>query len=375
MVRVLHITEMLQAAGIESYIMNTYRHINREEIQFDFLVTRNVEEYYDQEIAEMGGRKFVIDFTECSSVFLRVLKESIALEKMLKNSSYNVIHVHSGTPLRIFYLFAAKRAGVRTRIYHSHSAKVTGPHKLLHVKRAVFEMLKQFFPWCATDYFACSELAGQWMFPRRIQDKVRIIHNGIDTEKFRYNPEVEQEYRKKLNLENNFVIGHIGRFNDQKNHTFLLDIFKEVAERNEDARLLLIGEGELEEQIKEKIHRLNLEQKVLLLGVRRDFAQLFQVMNVFVLPSNYEGLPVVGIEAQASGNLCLLSDQVTPETVITPNAKLLSIKSTDIWVREIEKAKSFQKTDTSELIRKHGYDIKDSVRRMEKFYKSRGKVE
>lgn len=213
------------------------------------------------------------------------------------------------------------------------------------------------------------------MFPRRIQDKVRIIHNGIDTEKFRYNPEVEREYRKELNLENNFVIGHIGRFNDQKNHTFLLDIFKEVAERNEDARLLLIGEGELEEQIKEKIHRLNLEQKVLLLGVRRDVAQLFQVMNVFVLPSNYEGLPVVGIEAQASGNLCLLSDQVTPETVITPNVKLLSIKSTDIWVREIEKAKSFQKTDTSELIRKHGYDIKDSVRRMEKFYKSRGKVE
>lgn len=372
MIRVLHITEMLQAAGIESFIMNTYRNINREEVQFDFLVTRDTEEYYDKEIAELGGKKLVIDFMEHKSTFLRVLKETRALKKILDESSYDIIHVHSGTPLRIFYLAAAKRAGVKTRIYHSHSAKVMGPHKLLRVKRMIFWLLKQFFPKYATDFFACSELAGQWMFPKRIQKKVQIVHNGIDTERFRFNDEIRLDYRKKLNLINNYVIGHIGRFNDQKNHSFLLDIFKEVAERNEDARLILIGEGELEEQIKSKIRKLHLEQKVQMLGVRRDVAQIMQAMDVFVLPSNYEGLPVVGIEAQASGNLCLLSDQVTPETVITPNAKLLSIGNTDVWVKAIEEARNFKKADTTDLIVKQGYDIRYTVKWLEKFYESRG---
>ena len=210
------------------------------------------------------------------------------------------------------------------------------------------------------------------MFPKRIQKKVQIVHNGIDTERFRFNDEIRQDYRKKLNLINNYVIGHIGRFNDQKNHSFLLDIFKEVAERNEDARLILIGEGELEEQIKSKIRKLHLEQKVQMLGVRRDVAQIMQAMDVFVLPSNYEGLPVVGIEAQASGNLCLLSDQVTPETVITPNAKLLSIGNTDVWVKAIEEARNFKKADTTDLIVKQGYDIRYTVKWLEKFYESRG---
>lgn len=372
MIRVLHITEMLQAAGIESFIMNTYRHIDREKVQFDFLITRDEKEFYDEEIRTLGGRKIVVDFMHIKSTFLRVIRESIEIKKILKETDYDIVHIHSGTPLRVFYLIAAKNAGVKTRIYHSHSAKVMGPHRLLQFKIIIFTLLKQLFPRYATDYFACSRLAGEWMFPQRIQDQVKIIFNGIDSEMFKFDEKSRRKYRKVLNIENYFVIGHIGRFNDQKNHVFLIDIFADLVKQDDRALLMLLGEGELFETIRKKVEKLDLTDKVMMLGVRSDIPQLLQAMDVFVLPSNYEGLPVVGIEAQASGNLCLLSDQVTPETVITENVKLLPIDSTNIWVEEILLAKKFKKKDTSQIIKESGYDISTTAQYLQDFYIKRG---
>lgn len=371
MIRVLHITEMLQAAGIESFIMNVYRNIDREKVQFDFLITRDQPEFYDEEIRSLGGRKLVMDHSDLSSTWKRVQAEAAEMAEMFKNGEYDIVHIHSGTPLRVFYLKALREAGVPVRIYHSHSAKVKGPHKLLKVKTMIFSLLKQKFPVWGTDYFACSEAAADWMYPKKLQNQVRVVHNGIDVDRFRFDEKRRQKIREELSLGDAFVIGHIGRFEEQKNHTFLLDIMKEVVKKKPGARLLLIGEGDLMEPMKEKARNLGISDNVLFLGVRRDIPALYDAMDVFVLPSNYEGLPVVGVEAQASGTPSLFSDQVTPETIITGHASLLPIDSAEKWADEILKLEGTGKKDASREIRKAGYDIKDTARSLQEFYLSK----
>lgn len=367
--RVLHITEKLQAAGIESFIMNIYRNIDRSKVQFDFLVTRNQTEFYDDEIKELGGKKNVIDKMHIKNTFFRVIRESIELYKFLKKNNYECIHIHSGTPLRVFYLMAAKLAKIKIRIYHSHSGEVLGPHKNLNIKKVIFKFLSNMMPFFATDYFACSEVAAVWMYPKRILKDVKIIHNGIDIEKFLFNNEIRDEYRLKLDLQDNLVIGHIGRFNNQKNHTFLIDVFNELHKENKEAKLLLIGEGKLKEEMKEKVKKLNLEEGVLFLGVRDDVSQIMQAMDVFVLPSNYEGLPVVGVEVQASGLNSIFSDKITKEVIVTNNVKMLSIENNiEEWVKTIESIKTYERKDESENIRKNGYDIKDVAIQVQTFY-------
>ncbi|MEI3337479.1 MAG: glycosyltransferase family 1 protein [Clostridium sp.] len=374
-IRVLHVTEMLQAAGIESFIMNVYRNIDRERIQFDFFITRDEKEFYDDEISKLGGKKFVTNFNQNSNVFIRVLKESRALYKFLKKSDYQIIHVHSGTPLRIFYLLAAKCAGVKKRIYHSHSAEVKGPHSNLGIKKVIFKFLKVFFPLFGTDFFACSKAAGEWMYTKNMirHDKVRVIYNGINSIEFQYDEEVRKVYRKELGLENKFVIGHVGRFNTQKNHTFLIDIFREIQTMDKQTVLLLLGEGELEGNIREKVSNLNLSETVKFLGVRHDVNKVMQAMDAFVLPSNYEGLPVVGVEAQAAGLPMFCSDNITNEVVITPNINLLSLNlSAKEWAKIImQKGKKNHRKNMLDYIVKSGYDISKSVNDLQKFYEGR----
>ena len=374
-IRVLHVTEMLQAAGIESFIMNVYRNIDRERIQFDFFITRDEKEFYDDEISKLGGKKFVTNFNQNSNVFIRVLKESKALYKFLKKSDYQIIHVHSGTPLRIFYLLAAKCAGVKKRIYHSHSAEVKGPHSNLGIKKVIFKFLKVFFPLFGTDFFACSKAAGEWMYTKNMirHDKVRVIYNGINSIEFQYDEEVRKVYRKELGLENKFVIGHVGRFNTQKNHTFLIDIFREIQTMDKQTVLLLLGEGELEGNIREKVSNLNLSETVKFLGVRHDVNKVMQAMDAFVLPSNYEGLPVVGVEAQAAGLPMFWSDNITNEVVITPNINLLSLNlSAKEWAKIImQKGKKNHRKNMLDYIVKSGYDLSKSDNELQKFYEGR----
>lgn len=370
--KILHVTEKLQAGGIENFIMNVYRNIDRENLDFHFMVTRNENEFFENEIKELGGKKFVIDSNKKDNVFRRVLKESKELEKFLKENKYDVIHIHSGTPLRIFYLRAAKRAGVPKRIYHSHSAEVKGPHNGLKIKKIIFKIIKKLFPIYATNYFACSQWAAEWMYPKRLieEQKVVVINNGIDIEKFRYNEQTRKEYRGTLNIGNKKVIGHIGRFNHQKNHTFLIDIFKAIYDKNKDYVLLLIGDGELREKIENKVKNLGIEEGVKFLGVRNDVEKVMQAMDLFLLPSNYEGLPVVGIEAQATGLPIICSDNITNEVCITENIKMISLdKTAEEWSDNIINVlEKFERKDTSEEIIKNGYNIEQVTEKIEKIY-------
>lgn len=373
--RVLHVTEMLQAAGIESFIMNTYRNIDRNKVQFDFFVTRDEKEFYDDEIQSLGGKKFVVDIDKNINVFARVIKESIELKKVLKNEKYDIVHIHTGTPLRIFYLIAAKFGKVKTRIYHSHSAEVLGPHAMIGTKKIIFKILKHFFEYVGTDFFACSNAAAEWMYSSKLisNNSVEVVYNGIDLKRFEFNKDIRYDYRKKLGIENQFVIGHIGRFEEQKNHTFLIDIFNEIYISDSSARLLLIGKGDLEQEIRDKVVQYGLNDAVTFLGVRDDVNKIMQAMDVFLLPSNYEGLPVVGVEAQAAGLKMISSDNITKEVAITPNIEFVSLgKSAREWAEIILNVKeNYIRNNTSELIKANGYDIKNIANKMEKFYLSK----
>lgn len=371
-VRVLHITEMLQAGGIESFIMNVYRNIDKSKVQFDFLITRDENEFYDEEIKKLGGRKLIIDIDKNKNVFIRVFLESIQLYKILKNSDYNIIQVHSGTPLRIFYLFAAKFAGVKTRIYHSHSAEVKGPHSMITIKKYVFKFLKLFFEYAATDYFACSEEAGKWMYSKKLiqNNKVKVIHNGIELNKFKFNSDIREKYRQELNLKDNFVIEHIGRFTHQKNHNFLIDVFDAIYKIDKSARLLLIGEGELKKNIQLKVNDLGLAEVVIFLGIRSDVNNIMQAMDVFLLPSNYEGLPVVGVEAQASGLMTVFSENITREIDITENSMFISLNEpSNIWASKVmNKKNSTVRGNSLKDIIKYGYNIEYIAKYLEGIY-------
>ena len=204
-------------------------------------------------------------------------------------------------------------------------------------------------------------------------DKVRVIYNGINSIEFQYDEEVRKVYRKELGLENKFVIGHVGRFNTQKNHTFLIDIFREIQTMDKQTVLLLLGEGELEGNIREKVSNLNLSETVKFLGVRHDVNKVMQAMDAFVLPSNYEGLPVVGVEAQAAGLPMFCSDNITNEVVITPNINLLSLNlSAKEWAKIImQKGKKNHRKNMLDYIVKSGYDISKSVNDLQKFYEGR----
>lgn len=366
MVRVLNVTECLQSAGIESYIMNVYRNIDRSKVQFDFLVTRNQDEFYDAEIRKLGGRKFVIDRMKIKSTVVRVLMETWDMYNFLKKEKIEIMQVHSGTPLRVFYLIAAKKAGVKTRIYHAHSAEVFGPHKGLFIKKKIFYFLKKLIPFFATNMFACSKAAGVWMYPKNVQDKVEVINNGIIISKFKYNEEIRKKYRKEMEVSEKVVIGHVARFKEQKNHTFLIDVINDVVRENKNIELWLIGNGELEDEIKDKVNKLNLNDNVKFLGVRDDVNNLMQAMDLFVLPSNYEGLPVVGIEAQAAGLRCLFSTTITQEVAITPNVKFIDLKI-DEWKNAILKYKTIDRY-TEKYIKEAKYNIESTVEYLENVY-------
>lgn len=368
MIRVLNVTECMQAAGIESFIMNVYRRIDKNKIQFDFMVMREEKEYYEDEILKLGGKKYSINRMYIKSTLFRVLMETIDLYKFLKKNNYEVIQIHTGTPLRVFYLIAAKRAGVKMRIYHSHSAEVKGVHKGKFIKKKVFNILKLFISKYATNLFACSRAAGIWMYRKKDQKRVEIINNAIDINKFKFDADIRNIYRKNMKVTDCTVIGHVARFNHQKNHTFLIDAINEVIKENPKIVLWLIGNGKLENEIKEKVKKLNLEKNVFFLGIRDDVNCLMQAMDMFVLPSNYEGLPVVGIEAQASGLDTLFSTSVTNEVCITQNCYFLEL-DVDKWKnRIIELSKMNHSRDTVKYVKENGYDIMDTVEKLTIIY-------
>lgn len=323
-IRIAHIMGKWLGGGVESVVMNYYRHIDRTKIQFDFICDDDSMNIPYEEIESLGGKVILIP------PYQKILTYQKQLKQVLKDGGYRIVHSHINT-LSVFSLFAATRANVPVRIAHSHSTT----NKKEKKKNLMKQTLRPFSKLFATNYMCCSELAGRWLFGDKEYDRgtVYLLNNAIDVDKFKYNEFIRQEVRNELNIaDNTLVIGHIGRFVEQKNHNFLIEIFREVHKKNKNSVLVLAGHGPKMKEVKEKVKLYGLDENVLFLGQRKDASRLYQSFDVFVLPSLYEGLPVVGVEAQAAGLPCLFSDSMTQEVKVTNSVAFLSIDDkTSIW--------------------------------------------
>lgn len=360
-IRVAQIIGKWVGGGVESVVMNYYRHIDRSKIQFDFICDNDSTNIPYEEIKSLGGKVILIP------PYQKVFKYHKELKKVLKEGNYRIAHSHINT-LSVFSLFAAKTAGVPIRIAHSHSTT----NKQEKKKNLLKQILRPFSKLFATNYMCCSEYAGRWLFGNKDYDNgnVYLLNNAIDVDKFLFNEKIRKQKRKEFNIKDDtIVIGHIGRFVEQKNHKFLIDIFKEFHDKVPNSILMLVGQGPLQEEIKEKVNKLNLNKYVMFLGQRKDTNELYQIFDIFVLPSLYEGLPVVGVEAQTSGLLCILSNAMTKETKILESTIFISIENTAReWTDNMLAAyKDYCRTDTK-VKKSNNFNIKEESIKLENYY-------
>ena len=357
-IRILHIVTYMGRGGLETMIMNYYRNIDRNRVQFDFLVHRDFEADYDEEIKELGGKIYRLPpLNPLSKEYLSKLDSFFKEHK-----EYKIVHSHidcmSAIPLKY-----AKLNGVPVRIAHAHSSNQT---KDLKYPLKLFYKTK--ISKYANNLFACSNDAGRWMFGKSAD--FTVLNNAIDTEKYLFNNNTAQKVRKELNIKNDsLVIGHVGRFENPKNHIFIIDIFAELLKNNSNSVLLLVGEGSLRKSIEEKVNSLGISNKVIFAGLRTDVNELLQAMDVFLFPSLYEGLPVSIIEAQASGLPCLISDKVPIECKKTDLVYHMNLSdSPDKWAGKVVELSKIKRKNAYEEIKESGFDIKANAEKLEEFY-------
>ena len=366
MIRVLHSVSNMDRAGIETMIMNYYRHIDRTKVQFDFLANKPKVGAYDDEIRRMGGNIYV-------SPGLNPTKwkkyEKMVMNLLQQEKDIKVVHSHNGA-FSLQAQLAAKKCGIKNRITHVHGTKIDFnlklPLKLLYKTR-----LKA----VSNNYWGCGTEAVRYYFGQSVIDSnnYTIIRNAIDEEKFLYSEEKRDEIRARYNLDGKFVIGNVARFMKQKNHTFTLDLFKAIHVKNPNAMLMQLGDGELLAEMKEKAKYLGIEDSVMFLGNVNNVNEMYQAMDLFILPSLFEGLPVVGIEAQAAGLKCVMSDTITREVAITDNIEFMSLKSPiEKWVEAILNNVSYERKNMKEQIVNAGYSIKFEAKKLQEIYEKMG---
>lgn len=358
MIRVLQVVTKMDRGGLETMIMNYYRNIDKSKIQFDFLVHRKERGAYDDEIEKLGGKIYRLQKLNPFS-----LKYRKSLNLFFKDhKEYSIVHSHINC-LSALILKYAKKNGVKNRFSHSHISD--------NISFSVKNMVKLFYrnKLCkyTTKRFACGEKAGNWLYKGK---DFTVIPNAIDATKFRYNYKNREIVRKELGISNDtLVIGHVGRFTEQKNHKFILDVFKKINSEVSDSALVLVGTGELYEDIRSYANEKGVISNVYFLGVRNDIEIIMQSLNVFLLPSLFEGLPVTIVEAQAAGIQCVISDNVSSECILTKNVCSLSL-NIDIkeWAEKIIELSKKDPTDTYNEIVSNNYDINSNCKYLERIY-------
>lgn len=360
-IRVLNMFTIMDRGGAETMVMNYYRHIDRTKVQFDFLVHREQRGAYDDEIERMGGRIYRMCpvYPQNFSRYKRDLRTFFRA-----HPEYKIIHSHM-SELGYFAFREAERQGVPVRICHAHNAPHGFDAKM--IIRTYFK--KRMMPYL-THLFMCGEESGKWLYGEKNKSRFIMLNNAIDAAVYSFDASKREEMRRQLDLTDELVVGHVGRFNPQKNHPFLLDIFTSLLKKEPDAVLLLVGGGEGMPKIQAKAQELGIAERVRFLGVRSDVADLMQTMDVFVFPSLYEGLPVTMVEAQASGLPCIISDKVPPECILTEglvNIMPLSA-SPEAWAEKILTMRAVPRTDRREEIAAHGFDITTEAVKLQEFY-------
>ena len=357
-IRVLQVVTQMTRGGLETMLMNYDRHIDHSELQFDFLEHRDAVTDYDREILDLGGRIHRLPrLNPISPAYLRALDRFFA-----EHPEYRIVHSHldcmAGIPLKY-----AKRNGVPVRIAHAHLS-----NQVKNIKYPIKLIYKRSIPEYATHLCACGEEAGRWMFGGH---EFAVLNNAIDSSAFVFHEKARVLARTALGVDDTtLLLGHVGRFNPQKNHMFLLEVFSALLRLRPDSRLLLVGQGDLEQAVREKAKALGIADRVIFAGVRSDVNDLMQAMDVFVFPSLFEGLPVVAVEAQAAGLPCVVSDRVPEECVRTQGlVTFLSLEiGADRWAEQILSAAQTRRRDTSAEIKANGFDITENAAKLQRFY-------
>lgn len=354
-IRILQVLGGLNVGGAETMVMNYYRNIDKSKVQFDFIVHENEKGFYEEEIIKMGGKIYRMPRYKGINHFYYIKKWK---EFFKQHPEYKILHSHVRSCAIIFILIA-KKYGVKT-IIHSHStSNGTG------IKSTIKNLLQFPLRYTADYLFACSEKAGIWLYGKNAikKNNFYIVKNSINLNDYIFSKDERESIRKKLGYnKDDIVLVHIGRFHESKNHIFLLRMFSTLIKQDQHKKykLLLVGDGELRNNIEKVIDELCIKDEVKLLGVRSDVPKILQACDGFVFPSNWEGLPITVIEAQASGIPCFISNKITNEVIVTNLVKCLSIDNGfDSWVEEIEKTE-FIRRDFSKEIIKSGYDINKS---------------
>ncbi len=365
-IRVLHFTIANTGGGITKFVLRLWKYIDRDRYQFDFVTMNNYLDFSEQLEAEGCKIYYLTTYAEDNQE--QFVKEVTAI----LNNGYDIVHLHTSWWRGFLLEDIARKNGVPKIIIHSHNTDVhikenqsrEDARKLHFSQRQLLTENK------ATDFIACSEDAAEWLYGDKIsKDKIHIIPYAIEVNEYIFNDDIRKDYRNKLGLRSDdYVIMHVGRFAYQKNHNFLLDVFKSVSEENEKVKLLLIGIGELEEQIRNKVEQYDLSNKVLFLGKREDVNCIMQAADIFAFPSRFEGFGIVLIEAQAAGLKCIVSNEIPAIAKITNNILFLPFEK-KIWVEKIQEYNSgYTRKNMSEVMEKAGFDMKTLVRKIEDIY-------
>lgn len=365
-IRILQAFVANDKGGLTGYICQNYRFINRNKVQFDFLTFEDEKLDFEDEFIDMGARFYHISRPSHPISYAKSLKS------ILNQTEYAAVHFNMSYA-NFILIIIARWIGAKKIIMHSHSTAIDDRRDSIRFAKIIIHKLGRYLMnYMADEYLACSSLAAKWMYPGSIlQSKhYHMARNAIDVSKYNYNPHVRDDIRRKLKInDDTFVIGHVGRFTYQKNHEFLINVFKKVHQKVNDSVLLLIGEGPDEGVIKQKVKELKLNNNVMFLGRRNDVPKLFQAMDCFVLPSRFEGLPIVGIEAQAAGLPCVFSTAITAEASVSDEVVFTSLDDMSHWISNILATSTKQrKACEKSCLDAAGYNIQSEIKKIESLY-------
>ncbi len=357
-IRVLHVLTSLNRGGIETMLMNYYRNIDKTKIQFDFLIHREGSFDYSDEILRNGGKIYSVpEYNPFSRKYRKSLDSFFSEHK-----EYRIVHSHlnclSALPLKY-----AKKNNIENRIAHSHIIIHDFSLKKLYKRVARF-----FIPLYATEYLACSKEAGKWMFGNH---RFEVMHNAIDVISFKYNKRIRDSIRSNIGVDNELVIGHVGRLTEQKNQRFMLDIAEKLKLSKVDYKLVLIGEGEDKRLLEDLARIKHIESNVIFIGSVDNVNEWMQAFDIFLFPSKYEGLGIVAVEAQAAGLFVICSDRVPREVKATDNCIFLRLNDVDLWYSSILNRNGALRTDNTNDIIRSGYDIYEASKKLQTYYISK----
>lgn len=351
-------------SGVYSLIRNVIIHNDRDSgVDIDIACINPFEDTRDiDELKKYHSNVYFVGAEH--SKIMRYINVYHKTKALLQRQHYDCVHIHSDISFKVYpFLKAAKDAGIQKIIVHSHASSIDGKYR--KIKNVLHHHYKKYISDNATEIVSCSDVAAQWMFDNDKQNDVKIINNGIDLQKFAFDPETRQHVRHQLGCaDNEVIIGNVGRMAYQKNHKFLVQVFAEFHQVHPRSKLLLVGEGPLKSEIHAQVQQLGLQDAVIFYGTSNNVNELYQAMDVFALSSHFEGLPISGIEAQASGLPVVFADTITKEAAITDNCKFVPIDGNDAiqkWVQQLGNFISYKHQDTTDEMAAKGFSIKYTI--------------